>query len=262
MSARLRTIEALGYCYDQLEGLMAGLSPADWASPSLCPEWTVREVVAHLASVEHALSGWVPAPDDDKPPFEKVGSFIEQVAGLADAAFAAEVTATLTRRRQDLAATSDEVFAASSMTPVGPATYHRFMNVRVFDFWVHQRDMAQPLGVATEDGGDAAELTLDEVQLSMGYIVGRKIELPDGMSLTVHLTGPVRRDLHVVVDGRAGVVERLDAPSVELTTDSTTFIQLACGRLDPQAVIDAGAISWSGDATWGEKAARNLAFTM
>ena len=37
---------------------------------------------------------------------------------------------------------------------------------------------------------------------------------------------------------------------------------LACGRIDPQQRIDAGRISWTGDDTWGEKAARSLRFTM
>ena len=49
---------------------------------------------------------------------------------------------------------------------------------------------------------------------------------------------------------------------VTVTTDSTTFIQLACGRIDPQAQIDSGAVSWSGDDTLGDRAARNLRFTM
>jgi hypothetical protein len=37
---------------------------------------------------------------------------------------------------------------------------------------------------------------------------------------------------------------------------------LACGRIDPQAPIDAGAITWVGDTDLGERAARNLRFTM
>ena len=47
-----------------------------------------------------------------------------------------------------------------------------------------------------------------------------------------------------------------------MTTDSTTFIQLACGRIDPQAQIDSGKISWTGDDELGDRAARNLRFTM
>ena len=68
----------------------------------------------------------------------------------------------------------------------------------------------------------------------------------------------------VVVDGRAKAVDpgSLDLPDVVLTADSLTFIMLACGRIDPQSRIDDGAISWSGDAHWGEQAARSLRFTM
>ncbi len=64
------------------------------------------------------------------------------------------------------------------------------------------------------------------------------------------------------MDGRAKQVDSLEHPDVEIITDSTTFIQLACGRIDPQAAIDSGAIRWNGDAHLGEQAARNLRFTM
>jgi SCP-2 sterol transfer family len=68
--------------------------------------------------------------------------------------------------------------------------------------------------------------------------------------------------LAVAVDGRAKVVGHLDRPDVELITDSVTFVQLASGRIDPQAQIDAGKVSWTGDAELAERAARNLRFTM
>ncbi len=68
--------------------------------------------------------------------------------------------------------------------------------------------------------------------------------------------------MHVAVDGRAGLVDSVDQPTTELTADTETFIMLACGRIDPQERIDAGRISWTGDAEVGERAARNLRFTM
>ena len=77
-----------------------------------------------------------------------------------------------------------------------------------------------------------------------------------------HLSGPVARDIAVVVDGRARVVDEVPAPDVEIWTDTLTFIQLACGRIDPQEPIDSGTIHWRGDAELGERAARNLRFTM
>jgi hypothetical protein len=148
------------------------------------------------------------------------------------------------------------------MTPVGPATYGRFMNVRVFDFWVHQRDMTIPLGRDTDDSGPAAEIALDEVHGSLGYIVGKKIGLPDGMSIGFDLTGGINRKIYAAVEGRAGVVDHIENPDVQVSADTTTFIMLACGRVDPQEQIDAGRITWSGSDEWGEKAARSLRFTM
>ena len=90
-----------------------------------------------------------------------------------------------------------------SWTPVGEKTYGRFLEIRVFDFWVHERDITTPLGWPTDDTGPRAEIALAEVEGSLGYIVGKKIGLPDGASIVFHLTGPLERDLSVVVDGRA-----------------------------------------------------------
>jgi hypothetical protein len=100
------------------------------------------------------------------------------------------------------------------------------------------------------------------VENSIGYIVGKKVGLSDGKGIAFRLTGPIVREIDVAVDGRAMRVDHLDQPDVMLTTDSTTFIQLACGRIDPQIPIDSRAITWKGDDELGERAARNLRFTM
>jgi uncharacterized protein (TIGR03083 family) len=261
MRSRVETIDNLTSCYDDIEQLMAGFATADWDVQSLCPDWTVRGVVAHLAAIEHILDGWLPTGDDIKPAFDRVGPFLAETGGWSNEQLAAETRRTLDSRRAQLAAVTDDELALSSMTPVGEATYGRFMEIRAFDFWVHQRDMAIPLGRPTDDSGSTAELALDEVHSSIGYIVGKKVGLPDGMSIAFHLSGPVERDLYAVVEGRAAKVDHVDDPSVEVTTDFMTFMLLACGRIDPQEPIDRGEISWAGDPTWGEHAARNLRFT-
>ena len=99
--------------------------------------------------------------------------------------------------------------AQPSWTPVGPGTYGRFMEIRVFDFWVHERDITTPLGRPTDDTGARAEIALAEVEGSLGYIVGKKVGLPDGRSIVFHLSGPLARDIAVVVDGRARVVDTI-----------------------------------------------------
>ena len=241
---------------------MPSLSRQEWATPSLCPDWDVKGVITHLAAVEHVLQGWQPADGENSLPFDAIGAFTAAAESWSTDLLAEEVTKIFGVRRADLEASSEEMFAERSMTPVGPGTYHRFMDIRTFDFWVHERDITTPLGRETVDGGSAAEVSLDEVHNSIGYIVGKKVGLPDGMSIAFRLAGPIERNVFAAVEGRAAKVDHVDAPSVEVVTDSTTFIQLACGRIDPQGAIDAGKITWSGDQEWGEKAARNLRFTM
>ncbi len=251
---------ALEDCYSVFEALCADLSESDWQAQSLCPDWKVRAVVDHVTSIEAVLAGWLPEDDRTPPPFERAAEFL---SGDAEgAAYTARVREVYDRRRRDLAALTPADLQRPSWTPTGAGTYGRFLEIRVFDFWVHQRDITVPLDRMTDDTGVAAEIALSEVEGSIGYIVGKKVGLPDGKSIAFRLTGPVAREIDVLVDGRAKRVERLQDPDVTLTTDSTTFVQLACGRIDPQIPIDSGAVTWSGDPELGDRAARNLRFTM
>ena len=54
----------------------------------------------------------------------------------------------------------------------------------------------------------------------------------------------------------------LENPDATLTADSLTFMLLTCGRIDPEGPIGDGRITWAGDQELGERAARNLRFTM
>ncbi|MBB3601190.1 uncharacterized protein (TIGR03083 family) [Mycolicibacterium sp. BK556] len=251
---------ALQACYTAIEDLCDELTDAEWEAQSLCPDWDMRGVVQHVASIEAVMTGWLPEDVATPPPFEKAAEFL---AGTDDPAVLVEkVRAVFAARRRDLSALTDADLDRPSWMPVGPGTYGRFLEIRVFDFWVHVRDITIPLGRLTDDGGLPAELALAQVESSIGYIAGKKVGVPEGSSLAFQLVGPVVREIDVAVNGRAKQVDRLDNPTATLTTDSTTFVMLACGRIDPQAQIDSGAVSWSGDAELGERAARNLRFTM
>jgi uncharacterized protein (TIGR03083 family) len=256
------TRSSLGHSYDAIEALCAKLDGPQWQVQSLCPDWTARDVVRHLAWMENVMAGWLPGSGDELPDFGRAAPFEEQMAGLDDQAFASRVGQIFAVRRRDLAELTDADLDRPSWTPVGMKTFGRFLEIRIFDFWVHERDVTTPLHWSTDDTGPRAEIALGEVAGSLGYIVGKRVGLPDGASIVFHLTGPIARDLAVVVDGRAKVVDHVEHPDVVLTTDTVTFIQLACGRLDPQVPIDSGVVSWTGNSELGDRAARNLRFTM
>lgn len=255
-------VDNLRRCYDSVDELLDGLGAEQWSVPSLCPAWDVRGVVGHLGGVEHMLLGEEPGSMTETIPFAKVGAWLAEAEGLDHAAFLARYRATIAARRTELESITVEQLERTSLTPVGPGTYGRFMAVRVFDYWVHEQDMRVPLGRPGHESGPAAEMAIDEIHRSLPYIVGKRIGLPDGMSITFELTGPVERRMHLVVAGRAGLVDAVPAADVTLRADSTTFALLACGRIDPQGAIDDGRVTWSGSDQWGDTAARNLAFTM
>jgi uncharacterized protein (TIGR03083 family) len=256
------TRDSLGECYDAIVSLCARMDEPRWRTQSLCPGWDARAVVSHLGMMEQVMTGWLPGSAAELPPFDRVAPYDEQVSALDDASFASRIPDIFAGRRADLAALEAADLSRPSWTPVGEKTYGRFLEIRVFDFWVHERDITTPLGWPTDDTGPRAEIALAEVEGSLGYIVGKKIGVPDGTGIVFRLTGPLERDLSVVVDGRAKVVDHVANPDVVLTTDTVTFIQLACGRIDPQTQIDSGKVSWTGSAELGERAARSLRFTM
>ena len=256
------TTEALEICFSEYEELLKNLSEEQWGLQSLCPDWDMRGVGVHLSGIENLLLGWSPSSPEEWPPFGEMAEFEKTSSEWDNSSFIEKTGNILEERRRELAELDETGWDTPCMTPVGAGTYGRFMNIRVFDFWVHQRDITLPLGVETNDSGVHADIALDEVHGSLGYIVGKKIGLPEGMSIGFRLNGGIERDMFVNVDGRAKVVDEINSPSVELVANSTSFIMLACGRIDPVEEIRAGRISWSGNEEWGEKAAHNLRFTM
>lgn len=256
---RLQLIDNLRSVFHSFGSVIDGLTEQQWAAQSLCPAWSMKDVVIHTAAIEAALVGWRPGDDN---PFARMGALQPELQTLSPAELTARYREVTASRLAELEMMSDDEFVQPSLTPVGPGTYGRFMAIRCFDVWVHERDIRVPLGLEGDDGGPAAELSLDEVHASLGYIVGKKIGLADGKGIAVELTGPVHRRLLAKVEGRATRVEELPSPDVTLTMDSLTFMLLACGRIDPAGPLADGRITVAGDGELGVHAARNLSFTM
>ncbi len=254
-------VDCLLESMDSVVALLSELDEPDWRVQSLCPAWNVRQVVAHLDGIEEALSGWRPAGEAPAP-FEIVGKVVDEVDDWSPDRLLGRLRTVLGGRRSELLAADPGLFDEVSWTPVGVQTYGRFMAIRNFDFWVHEQDIRVPLGRPGHTSGPAAELALDEVRRSFGYIVGKRAAVPDGSSVLVELHGPIEAELAAVVDGRARVVDDLDHPDAIVRTDFLTFMLLACGRTDPEPHLSSGGIELRGNRELAAQLARNLRFTM
>jgi uncharacterized protein (TIGR03083 family) len=254
-------VDCLLESMDSVVELLVELDDPDWQVRSLCPAWRVREVVAHLDGIEEALRGWRPAGDAPAP-FEVVGKIFDEVDDWSPHRLLSRFRTVLADRRSELLAADTHLFDEVSWTPVGVQTYGRLMAIRNFDFWVHEQDIRVPLGRPGHTNGPAAELALDEVRRSFGYIVGKRAAVPDGSSVLVELHGPIEGRLGAVVEGRARLVDDLDHPDAIVRTDSLTFMLLACGRIDPETHLANGDVELRGNKELAGQLARNLRFTM
>jgi len=264
-----RVVELLGSEWSTIAGLLAGFDDAAWSRQAL-PGWDVHDVLAHLIGTERMLAGGEQPADLAGIDF---GPHVRNAIGQANEAWVValrdrphcdllgDFRSVTALRLASLRAMALEEFNAPSWTPAGQATYARFMRIRIFDCWMHEQDIRTAVGIPGDEAGAAAEAALDEVVEALGYIVGKRGRAPDGSSVLIRLTGPVQRDLPVLVEGRARVVAAIDGePTASLALSSSLFFRLAGGREGAEASL--GRIELGGDTGLARQLATNLAYTI
>jgi uncharacterized protein (TIGR03083 family) len=267
-----RTIAALGEVWASLGELLGELTDDQWLLPSPLPGWSVQDNVAHIVGTEAMLSGEAgPSIDIDREVNEHVrndiGAFNEQWVESLRAVPPHEV---LSRFREltgaRLAALEQltlEEWNAESFTPAGKDTYGRFMQIRVFDCWLHEQDIRDAVGWPGHETGLAVEVVLDEMATALGFVVGKKAGAAPGQSVTFALTdgGAVVRELHVEVGERAAVVPALrGTPTVVLTMPVGVMTRRCAGRVAPDALLDQVIIH--GDLALASKILENQSYTI
>jgi uncharacterized protein (TIGR03083 family) len=197
----IQTMIATGYL--ALADLLAAVPRPDWDTPSLCEDWRVREVIAHVT---------MPARYDEK-------------------AFMAELAA----RNFDFAKLSNELAARDSSLPTGELvanlrseTLHRWappeggVHGALNHAVIHGLDVTVPLGAAPAATDEAIEVVLDDlshggIHKHFGTVVsGRRLEATDlewsyGNGRTIRATGS---DLALLLCGRHVPPERYEGDPV------------------------------------------------
>ena len=157
----------------RLVDLLASLDEAAWSHPSRCEGWTNRDVVVHLDSTNafwtHSITeGRRGRPTRFLTTFDPVASPAELVAATEVRSgaetverFAASTDALLTLVEQ--LDTAD--WTATAEAPAGHVSVATVVHHALWDGWVHERDIALPLGFdpAVED---------DEVLAALRFVAG------------------------------------------------------------------------------------------
>jgi uncharacterized protein (TIGR03083 family) len=263
-------VDALAGEWASIGALIDDLAPGDWDRPSPLPGWTVRDNLSHVIGTEAMLLGEAappPAGDRDQLPHvrnaiaEMNERWVQALRTAPPEVMRARFAQVSARRLDALGAMSQADFDAPSWTPVGENNYGRFMEIRLYDCWMHEQDMRDGAGRPGNEEGPAAERSVDEAVGALGYLIGKRAGAPEGSLVHLELTGPVQRSLYVEVAGRARVVADPDRPpTVTLSLSSNLFSRLTGGRTD--AAAHASEIAMSGDTVLGRRVAEHLAFTM
>jgi uncharacterized protein (TIGR03084 family) len=248
---------------DRLADILAGLSGAQWATPSLAPGWTVRDVVVHLAQGEElavARLGGTPhpaAPDpaedqkDQEDQGDQGGRTVEQImAGLVEADRATP-TEALRRWQQargpalDLLRAADPQrrieWAAAPLKPAALAT------TRLAEHWTHGLDLTGPLDIGFPDTARIRHVAWLAHRM-LPYAYGLAGEPAAG--IRVELTAP---------DGTTRWEFGPPGAASAITGDAGLFCRVAAQRLTPAQATQATGATGAGLQTSGPDGARALA---
>jgi uncharacterized protein (TIGR03083 family) len=190
----------------ELADLLADLSADEWDAPTLCSEWTVRDVVAHVFSYEELR------------PF----ALVRRLAKGPSGANAAGVAELRDRTPAELVA-----LARHHLDPKG-LTSGFGGRIGLTDCMIHQQDLRRPLGRPRDIPADRLRVVLDFAKgapplRSRPRVKGLTLRATD---LDWHSgSGPLvegpAESLLMAIAGRAGTTAELTGPGVEILAGRT-----------------------------------------
>ena len=146
--------QALAEQTAELDGLLAGLDEAGWATPSACPGWSIADVVLHLTQSDEL----VVAGMEDRfaelvgETLGRGGHTVDVAAGLAVEAERGASGAEVYARWQAASTAQAQGFAASDARRslpwvTGPLPARTLATTRLAEYWIHTGDVAGGLGM-------------------------------------------------------------------------------------------------------------------
>lgn len=140
----------------RFDAMVRGLDAAQWSHPSRCAEWTVRDVVAHLVGVNRfwaisVRSGVAGAPTRFLEHFDPAAVPRQMVAAMRDLGIddlLAQHAAANAELLDAIAQLGPDDWEALAESPAGHVPVWSVAHHALWDCWVHERDIALPLGLA------------------------------------------------------------------------------------------------------------------
>ncbi len=215
----------------RLAAVLATLDEAQWATPTRCEGWTVRDVVLHLDSTNgfwaySMTSGLRGEPTEVLATFDPVATpaLLVSAEGDVTGPAALERLQRSTDALVELWASLDDAgWSTTAEAPPGHVTINALAHHALWDSWVHERDILLPLGIEPE-------VHEDEVAASLRYVAalapafGVSAGTGDQGVLAIEARRP-DLSFHVEVDGRAAVRDGDAHADLRLTGDALELLE-------------------------------------
>jgi uncharacterized protein (TIGR03083 family) len=163
--------------------MIARLTEEQWRAPSRCEAWTVGDVVAHLVSVNPFWTGSMLAGLDGSPTrlldgFDPAATPPQLVSLLRDVdppALLERFVSTSEAMIDVLSSLTPDGWATLAESPPGHVPIRVLVHHALWDSWIHERDIAVPLGITPPAEADEVESCLRyaaAVSPAIGFGVG------------------------------------------------------------------------------------------
>lgn len=216
----------------RMADMLAGFGETEWSAATRCEGWTVQDVISHLVSVNtfwkmSVLAGLAGAPTQVLQSFDPAATpplLVEPMRALPPSEVFEQFVASVDAYVATLTDLDEAGWATTAESPAGHVPIRLLAAHGLWDAWVHERDIALPLGLTPP------ELT-DEILASLRYAAALSPALAinsgasvDGV-LTIETTEPDARltiDVGRSVNVRDGIAAS-DAPC--LCGDAVTVLE-------------------------------------
>ncbi|MDQ1386284.1 MAG: hypothetical protein QOG65_3663, partial [Actinomycetota bacterium] len=140
----------------RLETMVAGLRPADWNSASRCTGWTVQDVLAHVVGVNafwqaSVMAGLAGMPTRILTGFDPAATpplMVDSMRALTPAEVLDQYVSSNDGFLGAIADLDEPELSMLAESPAGLLPIRLLAHHALWDCWIHERDIALPLGLA------------------------------------------------------------------------------------------------------------------
>jgi len=208
----------------RLLATFAALGDDDWSAPSRCEGWSVQDIAAHLDgvnrfwqfSIDQGLAGTPSRALTGFDPKATPAAMVEAARSATPAETLAGLVESSEALCEQIAALDGDQWSAIAEAPAGHLPIRLLVHHGLWDCWVHERDVALPLGLVPT-------VEPDEVMLSLRFVaaLGPAFALQSGTAtpaaLVLETTDPGGRVVVEVTDHIAVHDGPVASPEVDAT---------------------------------------------